>query len=153
MSADLPRAICSRCGRKSWSNGHGEICGMPQPGGGSCDGLFAINDRVERMPEGLEPGGGNLYRPHTLQIDSGTFWRCKHGRTGLGNHGAWIGCDDCARADPDAFARWHGTVTPVAQFQVRLKRSDFWINCPTESQYNETIATGLYVGRKLYEHA
>lgn len=38
---------------------------------------------------------GNFYRPHPLMIDSGTFWRCKHGTTGLDADFNVIGCADC----------------------------------------------------------
>ena len=44
----------------------------------------------------MEPEGGNFYRPHPLQINSGTFWRCEHGRTGLDGDLNYIGCKDCA---------------------------------------------------------
>ena len=33
----------------------------------------------------------NLYDPHPMMIDSGTFWRCDHGHTGLMEGG------DCAK--------------------------------------------------------
>jgi len=45
--------------------------------------------------DNMEPNGGNLYKPHTLQIDSGTFWRCKHGLTGYKEGLKWVGCMDC----------------------------------------------------------
>jgi hypothetical protein len=67
---------------------------------------------------GLEPRGGNLYRPHTLQCNSGEFWRCAHGRTGFGAGMEWIGCDECAQADPEAFARG---MSPEA-----LAVDDYW---------------------------
>lgn len=56
---------------------------------------------------GLEPDGGNLYRAHPLLIHSGRFWRCAHGSTGFCDGMAWLGCDDCAKAAPDAFKAWH----------------------------------------------
>jgi hypothetical protein len=40
-------------------------------------------------------------------VDSGTFWRCKHGRTGLGSGMAWVDCAECAADDPEAFARFN----------------------------------------------
>ena len=44
----------------------------------------------------------NLYDPHPLMIDSGTFWRCGHGSTGLGytKKGALkvVGCKPCLAA-------------------------------------------------------
>jgi hypothetical protein len=55
----------------------------------------------------LEPNGGNLYRPHMMQVDSGTFWRCKHGTTGFASGMEWVGCDQCAAEDPDAFRKWN----------------------------------------------
>lgn len=32
----------------------------------------------------LEPNGGNLYRPHIVLIKSGQYWKCQHGKTGIG---------------------------------------------------------------------
>ena len=37
----------------------------------------------------------NLYEPHMLMIDSGTFWRCKHGSTGFRSGMVWKGCWRC----------------------------------------------------------
>jgi hypothetical protein len=59
-----------------------------------------------------EPDGGNLYRPHPLMIHSGQFWRCKHGTTGFASGLKWEGCDDCAKDDPEAFAKWNGKIDP-----------------------------------------
>lgn len=48
----------------------------------------------------------NLYRPHPFMIDSGTFWRCKHGTTGYGSKTTkngrpkWEGCRKCAFKAP-----------------------------------------------------
>jgi len=50
----------------------------------------------------LEPDRGNLYRPHALMVDSGQFWRCKHGHTGIGEGWSFIGCEQCASEDPEA---------------------------------------------------
>jgi uncharacterized coiled-coil protein SlyX len=36
----------------------------------------------------------NFYDDHPLMISSGVFWRCKHGKTGLGKDDP--GCDQCA---------------------------------------------------------
>lgn len=55
----------------------------------------------------LEAPGGNLYHPHPLMIDSGTFWRCKHGTTGFKGNLEWVGCLECANEDPEAFAKFH----------------------------------------------
>ncbi len=55
----------------------------------------------------LEPNGGNLYRPHTLQVHSGLLWRCAHDTTGFGKDMDWIGCEACAKSDPAAYAAWH----------------------------------------------
>lgn len=71
----------------------------------------------------LEPDRGNLYRPHKFMINSGQFWRCKHGLTGfsesgfmtigiMGSQQNWSGCDDCAKDDPEAFAKFM-RVTPT----------------------------------------
>jgi hypothetical protein len=59
---------------------------------------------------GLEPFGGNLYRPHMFQVNSGRFWRCAHGLTGFdeGKTGLeWVGCKECEAEDPAAFERWN----------------------------------------------
>lgn len=45
----------------------------------------------------MEPNGGNFYLPHLLQINSGTFWRCAHGNTGMKGLFDEIGCNECAR--------------------------------------------------------
>jgi len=47
----------------------------------------------------LEPGEGNLYHPHNLQVHSGKFWRCKHGKTGFGNNMVWEGCMKCKKCN------------------------------------------------------
>ena len=39
--------------------------------------------------------GRNLYLPHPLMVNSGTFWRCAHGTTGLDGNGNWEGCNSC----------------------------------------------------------
>jgi hypothetical protein len=44
--------------------------------------------------------GNNLYDPHPLMIDSGTFWRCDHGTTGFGSGMVWKGCRRCAIQRP-----------------------------------------------------
>lgn len=54
----------------------------------------------------LEPDGGNLYREHRLMVHSGRFWRCAHGSTGFKEGLIWKGCQECAEADPKAFAEW-----------------------------------------------
>jgi hypothetical protein len=40
----------------------------------------------------------NLYLPHPLMIDSGTFWRCDHGYTGISGDGKVEGCLNCLHA-------------------------------------------------------
>ena len=62
------------------------------------------------MSEEHEPTGGNMYKPHLLMVNSGTFWRCSHGNTGLTDGLRWIGCAECAtailsRLDDDALAK------------------------------------------------
>lgn len=59
-------------------------------------------------PLALEPPGGNLYRPHPLQINSGTFWRCAHNSTGFAEGLKWVGCKPCAESDPESFRRFCG---------------------------------------------
>jgi hypothetical protein len=56
----------------------------------------------------LEPPGGNLYRPHYLQIDSGTFWRCAHGHTGIGEDVHSAICWECTAQEPKRAIKWHG---------------------------------------------
>ena len=48
----------------------------------------------------------NLYEPHPIQIDSGTFWRCDHGKTGFGKEMKWIGCFWCAVRKPIIYLYW-----------------------------------------------
>jgi hypothetical protein len=48
----------------------------------------------------------NLYEPHMLQIDSGTMWRCDHGKTGFKAGFVWAGCFWCAIKHPIVYARW-----------------------------------------------
>lgn len=48
----------------------------------------------------------NFYDEHPLMLDSGTFWRCKHGNTGIkpgtGNQPPkFIGCREC-KAEKEA---------------------------------------------------
>lgn len=47
------------------------------------------------MTKPLEPNGGNLYHPHRMMVDSGTFWRCAHGNTGYDGNTKFVGCDGC----------------------------------------------------------
>lgn len=54
----------------------------------------------------LEPDGGNLYRPHVMMINSGQFWRCAHGNTGYADDFRWVGCEECKKDDPKAYAEW-----------------------------------------------
>ena len=56
----------------------------------------------------LEPDGGNLYRPHVMMINSGQFWRCAHGNTGYADGPRWVGCEECKKDDPEAYAKWLG---------------------------------------------
>ena len=56
----------------------------------------------------LEPKGGNMYRPHKMLIDSGRFWRCAHGNTGYADGPRWVGCEECKKDDPEAYAKWLG---------------------------------------------
>lgn len=57
----------------------------------------------------LEPLGGNMYKPHPMQIHSGLFWRCKHGVTGFKEGLEWVGCEGCKEDDPEAYERWQQT--------------------------------------------
>jgi hypothetical protein len=41
-------------------------------------------------------------------ITSGQFWRCAHGKTGFGDRMKWVGCDECAKDDPEAYREFHG---------------------------------------------
>lgn len=74
---------------------------------GLCIDCWPYAPRVERTD--LEPPGGNLYRPHYLQIDSGTFWRCAHGFTGISTSDTHIPiCWECAVEEPGRAIVWHG---------------------------------------------
>ena len=48
--------------------------------------------------------GDNLYEPHVFMIDSGTFWRCRHGK--MGHHSP---CRRCGIKHPLQFLKhwWH----------------------------------------------
>lgn len=54
----------------------------------------------------LEPNGGNFYKPHVLMINSGLFWRCKHGKSHVG----YRFCFKCASRSPVSFLRWYGLI-------------------------------------------
>ena len=41
----------------------------------------------------------NLYSPHPMMINSGTFWRCRHGGTG------WKPCWKCGVLHPIKFLK------------------------------------------------
>ncbi|HVX56958.1 MAG TPA: hypothetical protein VHA37_04450 [Candidatus Saccharimonadales bacterium] len=81
--------------------------------------LRQVADQIERDTPPLEPNGGNLYRPHPLMVNSGLFWRCKHGTTGFDaaadGHDTpeWGGCTKCAQEDPEAFKRWNDAGNPA----------------------------------------
>jgi hypothetical protein len=51
----------------------------------------------------LNPNGGIYYLPHPLQVHSGLFWRCAHGRNSFWSR--W--CPRCAVRHPVLAARWH----------------------------------------------
>jgi len=41
LRPDAAFLICDRCGRKSWAlDQRGQVCGMPQPDGSRCQGIF-----------------------------------------------------------------------------------------------------------------
>ena len=40
----------------------------------------------------------NIYEVHPLMVNSGQFWRCPHGRTGVGQDGLHLGCLECAES-------------------------------------------------------
>lgn len=42
----------------------------------------------------------NLYEEHMMMIDSGRFWRCDHGLTGV-SHACW----ECGQSYPHKFVR------------------------------------------------
>lgn len=63
-------------------------------------------DDYDKAQAILEPNGGNLYNKHSLMVNSGTFWRCKHGTTGHNDDG-WEGCSDCALENPEGFSKFH----------------------------------------------
>ena len=39
----------------------------------------------------------NMYDEHPLMINSGAFWRCKHGNTGHDKNLNFIGCEKCKK--------------------------------------------------------
>jgi hypothetical protein len=46
---DAPYVVCSACGRKSWGgDAAGSRCGMTQPSGASCDGVFGLPQDAEK---------------------------------------------------------------------------------------------------------
>lgn len=45
-----------------------------------------------------KPVINNVYHPHPLMINSGTFWRCDHGTTGYDGDMNFIGCANCKAA-------------------------------------------------------
>lgn len=63
-------------------------------------------EEEEKILALLEPNGGNLYNKHPLMVNSGTFWRCKHGTTGHGKDG-WEGCSVCALENPEGLHNFH----------------------------------------------
>jgi hypothetical protein len=73
---------------------------------GLCIDCWPYAPRVERAD--LEAPGGNLYRPHYLQIDSGTFWRCAHGHTGISEDIHSAICWECTAEEPKKAIKWHG---------------------------------------------
>lgn len=43
LAPDAPNLVCSGCGRKTWSSSDvGEVCGMSQPDGSKCQGVFGL---------------------------------------------------------------------------------------------------------------
>ncbi len=96
-------AQCSRCGRPF------QVSVLQGP----TDDLVGRVAPEEGAPvDGLEPNGGNLYRPHRLMVGQGKFWRCAHGNTGITMGPEpqlaviWNDCERCAEADPAARAEW-----------------------------------------------
>lgn len=65
--------------------------------------------------ESYEPTGGNIYRPHRVMVDPGTFWRCAHGLTTLSEEFLAKGCPSCAAEDPVAFRASHGKTATAAE--------------------------------------
>ena len=56
LQPDAPFAVCNRCGRKSWGLfSEGMICGMPQPDGRRCDGMF-IDPLIQTPPSAAGEG-------------------------------------------------------------------------------------------------
>lgn len=70
---------------------------------------------------GMEPDGGNLYRPHQMMIHSGRFWRCRHGLTGFAGGFEWVGCKDCAENDPAAARQFE---TPNREKEERRREAE-----------------------------
>lgn len=49
----------------------------------------------------------NLYDPHPLMIDSGTFWRCKHGTAQSPQPIHDNPAPNPVAENPEGFMRWH----------------------------------------------
>jgi hypothetical protein len=93
----------------------------------------------------MEPNGGNLYMSHALQIDSGTFWRCAHGRTGYGAGMKWVGCAECASDDPAAKATFDGGPTaemPREPTEAMLNAARDW----SQAKYGKPIGNDAAIG-------
>lgn len=73
----------------------------------------------------------NLYRPHPLMIDSGTFWRCPHGTTGYTSaddgYLQWGGCNECWAATTEAErTTWKGDDPAALQADPEGERIEGW---------------------------
>ena len=66
----------------------------------------------------------NVYKPHPMMIDSGTFWRCDHGSTGYEGDMKFVGCPECKAA--------LGTPTPIDVVYALTMRSGV-------SSFNDTF--------------
>lgn len=82
-----PVSLCTACGRSTWDETLvGQVCGMPQPSGATCDGIF---------PPASPEGGEGMKHHLTLYSTGrhGSWATCSCGwksRTFVGNEGAHL---------------------------------------------------------------
>lgn len=100
---DFGKVEATRTRSEAWQLGHGAIVVLVEgrTGGYDLSRIIPVARPVVAVAQPIEaePNGGNVYRTHPLLITSGQFWRCKHGSTGHGESGLWVGCGDCAADD------------------------------------------------------
>ena len=102
---------------------------------------------------GTEPYGGNIYKPHPVEIVHGVFWRCKHNNTGYTNAflEEFIGCEFCKKDDLPAYFEWKKANHKIKIFVSSYSGCDYikdLKNCPYEfKQYEGDITVALEITR------